>query len=127
MDDPLMVRVLDRMADLHEEVQASLSREPRLVAVFGDGNPADELHHEVRAPCLCGACVEHFCDVGVVHQRQRLPLGFEPSDNLPGVHAQLDDLKGHSPLDWFALLGGPHRAEAALTELFQELEAVDYG
>ena len=44
----------------------------------------------------CGlAAVDDLGDVGMVHQRQCLPLGFEAGDDLAGVHARLDDLEGH--------------------------------
>ena len=29
----------------------------------------------------------------MIHHRQRLPLGLEAGDHLPGVHPQLDDLQ----------------------------------
>jgi hypothetical protein len=38
--------------------------------------------------------VEHLGDVGVVHQGQRLPLGLEAVQHLPGIHAGLDELDG---------------------------------
>ncbi len=61
----------------------------------------------------------------MVHQRQGLPLGLEAGDDLAGVHAQLDDLQGHAPLDRLALLGRPHGAEAAFTQLLEKFVAVD--
>ena len=100
-------------------------REPLLVAILRDRNPADQLHHEVRTAGLGGARVEHLGDVRVVHQRQCLPLRLEAGDDLARVHAQLDDLEGHAPLDGLALLGHPDRAEAAFTELLEKFVAAD--
>jgi hypothetical protein len=96
-----------------------------LVAVFDDGDALDELHHEVRAARLGGAGVEDLGDVGVVHQRQRLPLGLETCDDLPRVHAQLDHLQGHAALYRLPLLCRPHRPKAAFAKLLDELVATD--
>ena len=77
----------------------SADRELLAVAVVGDRDAADQLHDEVGPARLGGAGVEHPGDVRVVHQRQGLPLGLEPGDHLPGVHARLDDLQGHLAAD----------------------------
>jgi hypothetical protein len=54
-----------------------------LVAVIGDGNAGDVLHHEVRPALFRRTGVEHPGDGRMVHQRQRLPFGFEPRYQLP--------------------------------------------
>ena len=72
-----------------------------------------------------GAGVEHLGDVRVVHQRQRLPLGLEAGDDLPGVHARLDDLQRDLAADGVLLLGHEDDAEAALADLLQQLVAAD--
>src|SRR5207247_8699377 len=47
-----------------------------------------------RSSDLVGrAGVEDLGDVGMIHQRQRLPLGFEAGDHLACVHPRLDDLQ----------------------------------
>ena len=73
-----------------------------------------------------GPAVEHLGDVGVVHQRQGLPLGLEPGDHLPGVHARLDDLQGDLAADRLGLLGHEDDAEAALADLLQQLVRADH-
>ena len=83
MDDALLVGVLDRLADGDEQLQPLPGREAVLVAVLGDRHALDQLHDEVRPAGAGGAGVEHPGDVGVVHQRQRLPLGLEAGDHLP--------------------------------------------
>ena len=60
----------------------SRGREPCLVAVLGDRDALDQLHHEERPAAVGRAGVEHAGDVRVVHQRQGLPLGLEPGDDL---------------------------------------------
>ena len=48
VDDPLLMRVLDRLADGDEQLEPLVRRELILVAVVGDRNAADQLHDEVR-------------------------------------------------------------------------------
>ena len=62
----------------------------------------------------------------MIHHRQRLPLGLEPGDDLPGVHAQLDDLERDAAPHRLALLGHPDDAEAAFADLLQQLVAADH-
>ena len=62
----------------------------------------------------------------MVHQRQRLALGLEPGDDLPGVHAKPDDLERDPAADGFFLLGHVDRAAAALADLLEELVAADH-
>ena len=57
----------------------------------------------------------------MIHQRQGLPLGLEPGDDVLGAHPGLDELDRHQPLDWLGLLGHPDRAHAALADLLHEL------
>ena len=71
------------------------------------------------------AAVEDLGDVGMVHQRQRLPLGLEAGDDLPGVHARLDDLQATLRRTGCGLLGHEDHAEAALADLLQQLVRPD--
>ena len=125
MDHALLVGMLDRLADRHEEFQALARREPLLVAVLGDGNALDQLHDEERPARLGAAGVEHAGDVGVVHHRQGLPLGLEAGQHGLGVHARLDDFHGHDALHRFCLLGHEDRAHAPLADLLHQLVAAD--
>ena len=61
----------------------------------------------------------------MVHHRQRLPLGLEAGDHLPRVHARLDDLQRHRPLDRLGLLGHEDHAHAAFADLLQQLVGAD--
>ena len=88
VDDALLMRVLDRLADGDEQFQPLPRREVVLVAVPGDRHPLDEVHDEVRPAGAGRAGVEHAGDVRVVHQGQGLPLGLEAGDDLPRVHAR---------------------------------------
>ena len=79
VDDPLLVGVLDRLADRDEQLQPGLHREPLLVAVLGERHALDQFHDEERLAGRGEAAVVDAGDVGVVHHRQRLPLGVEPA------------------------------------------------
>ena len=61
----------------------------------------------------------------MVHHRQGLPLGLEAGDDLPRVHARLDDLQRDGPLDRLGLLGHEHDAHAAFADLLQQLVRAD--
>ena len=61
----------------------------------------------------------------MVHQRQRLPLGLEPGDDLLGVHAQLDDLERDAAADRLLLLGHINHAAAAFADLLEQFVAAD--
>ena len=65
------------------------------VAIVRERDALDELHHEERPAGLGGAGVEHPGDVGMVHQRQGLPLGLESGQHGPRVHPGLDHLERH--------------------------------
>ena len=93
MDDRSLVGVLHRVANLKEQCEALTGREPVPIAVFRDGNSQDLLHDEKRAPLVRLAGIEDLRDAGVVHQRQRLPLGVEAGDHLSRVHPRLDELE----------------------------------
>ena len=71
-------------------------------------------------PAVGGAAVVDAGDVGVVHQGQRLPLGVEPGQHRPRVHAGLDQLERHLPLDRLGLLGPVDGAHAPLAEDFEQ-------
>ena len=96
-----------------------------LVAVIGDLDAAHQFHDEVRPAGFRRAGVEHLGDVRMVHQRQRLPLGFEAGDDALGVHAQLDDLERDAAADRFLLLGHVNHAAAAFADLLEQFVAAD--
>jgi hypothetical protein len=62
----------------------------------------------------------------MIHHRERLSFGLEPGDDLPAVHAQLDDLEGNAAFDRLALFGHPDFAEAAFADLLQQLVAANH-
>src|SRR5262249_4827381 len=109
-----------------------------LVAILRDGHALDQLHNEVGAPganatglalaaglAFGRACIKDLGDIGMVHQRQRLPLRLEAGDDLLAVHARLDQLESDLAADGFQLLGHPDGAHAALADLFEQLVWAD--
>ena len=83
MDDPLLMCVLNRLANFDEQLQAIPRRQVATIAVFGDRNALDQLHDEERPSVFCRAGVEYASDLRMVHQRQRLPLGLEGATTSP--------------------------------------------
>src|SRR5712664_855428 len=91
-----------------------------LVAVFRDLDPADEFHDEVWATGFSRPCIENLGDVGVVHQRQCLPLGFKPGDHVLRVHSRLDDFQSDPPADRCLLFRHVNHPASALTYLLEQ-------
>ncbi len=82
VDDPLLMGVLDCLADRHEQLEPLARAELSVVAVLGDGDAVDQLHDEVRTARVGCPGVEDTGDVLVVHQGQGLALGLEACDDL---------------------------------------------
>ncbi len=61
----------------------------------------------------------------MVHHRQRLSLGLKAGDDLPAVHAGLDNLECNTATDRLLLLGHVHHAHAPFADLLQELVGAD--
>jgi hypothetical protein len=61
----------------------------------------------------------------MVNHRQRLPLGLKAGDDLPSVHAGLDDLQRHAAADRLGLLGHENDAKAPFSDLLEELVRPD--
>ena len=126
VDDPLAVGVLHGLADREEQVQPLAGRELLLIAVVDDRDALDQLHDEVRPAALRRAGVEDAGDVGVVHQREGLPLGLEAGDDVARVHPRLDDLERDLAAHGLLLLGDEHQAHAPLADLLHQLVGADH-
>src|SRR6266478_318993 len=90
------------------------------VAVFRDLDPADEFDDEVWATGFGRPCIKHLGDVGVVHQRQCLPLSFKPGDHALRVHSRLDDFQSDPPSDRLLLFRHVNHPASALTYLLEQ-------
>src|SRR5205823_12217108 len=58
VDDSFLVRVLDRTANLNEEIKALSSCEIQAVTVIRDLDATYQLHHEIRPTSVGGAGVQ---------------------------------------------------------------------
>jgi hypothetical protein len=61
----------------------------------------------------------------MVHERQRLALGFEPRDNLICVETRLDDLQRDTAADGMRLLGHVDRAHPTLADALEQVVVGD--
>ena len=59
----------------------------------------------------------------MVHHRQGLPLGLEAGQDLPRVHARLDDLQRHAAADRLLLVGKIDRAKTAFAQHAEQFVA----
>jgi hypothetical protein len=123
VDDPLLVRVLNGVADLHDKLQPLAGRELMLIAILRDPRSAYQLHDKVGPTQLGGACIENLRDVRMVHHRERLSFRFEAGDHAGGVHAGLDQLDGDVPSHRFRLLSQVDHTATTLPDFLPELVA----
>ncbi len=127
VNDALLVGMLNRLADGDEQIEAFLGCEAVAIAVLGDRDALDQLHHEEWPAGVGGTRIQNASDVGVVHDGQGLAFGLEPGDDLSGIHAGLDDLEGDLAPDRVLLLGHEDRAHAPLADFLEQLVRADLG
>ena len=107
------------------ELEPLLGAEPVPVTVVGDWDTRHVLHDEVGPPAIRGSGVKHFGNVGMVHDGERLPFGFEASDDLLRIHPCFDYFEGHPPFDGRPLLRHEDSAHATFTNRFEQLVWAD--
>jgi hypothetical protein len=117
--------VLHGVAYADEQIEPSADAELVLVAEINNGDAADKLHDKVGPARRGLASVQDMGDVGMLHDRQRLPLSLESRDHLPRVHARLEDFQRHLASNRLRLLGHEHHAEAPLADLLEQLVRAD--
>ncbi len=127
MDDAFLVRVLNRLAHLDEQLEPLPCGEIVLVAIRGDAHSAHQLHHKVGPAGVGRSGVQDFRDVWVVHHRERLALGLEARDYALRVHAQLDHFQRDTATHRLLLLRHPHDTAAAFADFLEQLVATDDG
>ena len=93
--------------------------------VLGDAQALDQFHHKVRPAHVSRARIQHFGNVGVVHQGQGLAFGLEAGENLTGIHARLDYLEGDLALNRLLLVGKIDDATPTLADFLQQLVATN--
>src|SRR4051794_38677767 len=115
MDDGFLVCVLYALAHVNEQFQPFARRECMFVAIGGDRDAGDVLHHEVRPTLLRRAGIEDSRDGGVIHQGERLALGFKTRDDFARVHTGFDQLERDAAAHRLFLLSQPDFAHPAFT------------
>ena len=129
VDDALLMGVLHRRANLHEQHQPFAHVELVLVAEFNQRDPLHQLHREKRHAVRGGAGIEQLGNVRVIHERNGLPFGLETGeDHARAAPVNPDQLDGHLAFDRFNLLGHPDAAHAPFADRLQQLvPAGDHG
>ena len=125
VNNPLLVGVLHCLANGNKQIKSVLCTELHPVAVFGDWHSAYQFHYQIRQLSVRRSSVEDTCNVGMIHQRERLPLEFETSNNLTAIHAGFYDLQSYFSSYWLELLSHINNPHAAFANLFQQLVSVD--
>ena len=100
-------------------------RELFAVTEVGDRHAADQFHDEIGPASIGGTGIMDLGDVGMVHHGEGLPLGLEAGNDLPRIHAGLDDLQSHLAAHGIGLQGDIDNAHAAFANLFRELVGTD--
>ena len=61
----------------------------------------------------------------MVHQGKRLAFGLESGDDLPRVHAELDDFERHAAADWLFLLRHVNDSATTFADFLKQFVAPD--
>ena len=120
MNDSLLMGVFDCPAHLDQEGDPGFNRQRMGVAVTGDGFALHEIHHEVRPSIGTGSRVKNLGNVRVIHHRQGLSFDFEPADDTPGIHAQLENFERNRPLNGILLLHPINRTSSPFSHQVDE-------
>jgi hypothetical protein len=123
VDDGLLMRVLHPFASLNKEIESLADLELLLVAIFGNRQPGYVLHHKVGLALWRRSGVEYLGDGGMIHDRQRLPLGLEALQYGFVVHPGFDQLQSNLPPHRKDLICQPDLPHATFTELAENLKA----
>src|SRR5215469_2464105 len=77
MDHEPLMRVLYCVAHLPKKLQPFSNREAMVGAVLVDGDPFDQVHHQIRNTVVSRATVQESGNVGMIKRRENLALGAE--------------------------------------------------
>jgi len=126
VDHQVAVRVLHRAADLTEQLEPLVHRQPLLIAVAVDRATFDVLHDHERPPVRGAAAVDQPGDARVTERGQDLTLLLEPQQDLVGVGPRPQQLDGDGLLELtVGALGQIDRAHAAAAQLPQQAPGAD--
>src|SRR5262249_53278817 len=71
------------------------------------------------------ACIENMCDVRMVHQSQRLPLGLKTCDHAFGIHSRLNDFECDESPDRLLLFCNENHAAPSFPDFLQQSILID--
>ena len=91
------------------------------VAVLGNGQTIDVLHHKIGAPVLSGVGIMNTRYVWMIQQSQGLAFGLEAGHHAFGIHTRLNHLQGHTAFDRLLLFGQVHDPHATLAQDLEQL------
>src|SRR5262245_59270046 len=117
--------MLDRVADLHEQIQPLSGGKIFLMAELSVAAPRYHFNTKLRRPTYLPPPSEHLCNIRMLHQRQRLPFSLEAGDHFLSVHAQLNNLEGDPAADRLGLLGHINDPATALADLLEQFVATN--
>ena len=119
MDDPLLVRRLERFRHRQGDDPGADLGERTELEVLGQGLARDQLEHE-EIDLALGIEIEQRRDAGVEQSRKRARLETEaPSRRLVAQGLVADDLEGHLSLE-ARVLGSVHDPHPALAEALDD-------
>ncbi len=113
------------LANRNEQGEPLAQTQLVLPAILSNGQAVDQFHDEIEPACRCRARVQHAGYIGVVHQRQSLPLGLEAGHHLLAVHAGFDDLKRHHTADRMLLFGAVYHSHSTARDLLENSVGAD--
>ena len=124
MDDQVLMRVADRVADGGKELESAIEREVPCLAVAVDRLAFHELHCEIWESTRGDAAIDETCDARVLEQGEDAALLDEASHDTRG--GVLNELEGH-PLVELAIsaFAEEHSAHAAAADLAYDAEGSD--
>src|ERR1700730_9091042 len=115
MNNGFLMSVLNPLADAHEKIQPFADGEFLTVAIIGDGDARDVLHHKIGATIRSGTSVENFGNGGMIHHRQRLPFPFKALHRSGIVSAWAKQLDSNLATNRRFLFGEPDLAHTTLS------------
>src|SRR5215472_9472005 len=89
------MRKLHSRTHLQEQLQPLRNRQVIAIAIFINGLPLDELHHEIRSTIVGRTSIEQACDVRVIKAGQDLALVLESGDDERRILAYLHEFDGY--------------------------------
>ncbi len=88
---PFLVRVLNGLGDLDEQLQPIVRRKIVLVAVLGDPGATHQLHDKVRPARVRRASFQDFGNVRMIHSRATIALcSPRPKTDSPSPPSPLE-------------------------------------